>query len=145
MNTIHTLPSLEVGQYRRGDLASISCTDPDPCEGWPFYAEHMSHDMRSIRLDGLLIAVIGYFNRGAGVADSFAAVDRPASAGHGLRLASVIAERQQQWMVEEGFSTVYADCPCKDRVARVFLRAIGYRLTAGELPDTSYFVMHRSK
>lgn len=136
---------LEIGQYVRGDIARVPCDEPDPIEDWPTFAEANAHDLRAIRLDGELVGCCGYFLCGAHEADAFAVIDRALCKGVGPALAAAIRARQLQWMQECGVTAVYADCPSKDRAARVFLRAIGYRPIKGSDPDITFFIFDRSK
>lgn len=142
MTTIHTL---EIGQYVQGDIARVHCVEPDPIEDWPTFAEANAHDLRSIRLDGELVGCCGYVLCAPHEADAFAVIDRAKCNGSGPALAAAVRARQLQWMQECGVTIVHADCPSKDRAARVFLRAIGYRPIKGDDPDTSFFIFDRSK
>lgn len=135
--------SPEVGQYRLGDIALVRCDEPDPFDGWPAYAEHMCHDMRSIRINGELVGVVGYFLIGPRQASSFALIDRSACAGHGIQLSTAVRSRVVQWMDEAWLTHAYADCSSDDRAAKVFLRAIGYRRIAGEDPARTEFLFTR--
>jgi hypothetical protein len=141
VSTIRSQTEIEVGLYRAGDLSLVQCEEPDPIEGWPVFAELYAHDLRSIRLNGVLIGCMGYFMCAPTEADAFALIDRKACRGVGKQLAAAVRQRQLQWMEEIGLTRVWADCPRHDRKAQVFLRAIGYRRTEGDKPDTAFFVL----
>jgi len=120
----HT-PTLD--RYRRGDLASLPQSEPDPVPGWAEYTEQHAHDLRSIRLGDQLVASFGYFPASYTQADAFAVVDRDLAQGHGAAIARIIRQQQLQWMQDTSTARVTAECRPHDRVAQVFLRAIGYK------------------
>lgn len=119
--------SPEIAPYRLGDLARIPCVEPDPVEGWAATTERQAHGIRSIHLDGKLVACFGYVAITCREVDCFAVIDREACAGIGRELAILIRSQCLQWMRTYGFTTVSASCAANDRAAQVFLRSIGYR------------------
>lgn len=137
----HT-PTLD--RYRRGDLASLPQSEPDPVPGWAEYTEQHAHDLRSIRLGDLLVASFGYFPASYTQADAFAVVDRDLAQGHGAGIAQVIRQQQLQWMQETGAALVTAECRTHDRTAQVFLRAIGFRKIRSEPEGNTHFEFKRS-
>lgn len=135
----------EIAPYRLGDLAMIPCDEPDPVPDWAAQTERDAHDMRSIRIGGRLVGVIGYIPETRTQAGAFAVIDRQACAGHGRQLARIIRKRNIQWMEDTGVTVATAFCNAQDRAARVFLRAIGYRETGPVDGDTVNFILSWSK
>lgn len=119
--------SPEIAPYRLGDLGRIPCVEPDPVEGWAAATERQAHGIRSIHLDGQLVACFGYVAITCKEVDCFAVIDRPACVGIGRELAGLIRSQCLQWMRTYGFTTVSASCAANDRAAQVFLRSVGYR------------------
>lgn len=134
----------EIAAYSRGDLASINCTEPDPFPNWAQHAEAVAHDLRTIKLDGVIIAAIGYVPSSKLEAQAFAVVDREACKGLGKQVAALIRGQQLKWMEHTGIQQAHASCPANDRAARVFLQVIGYKLIHQTNAKTAYFVMIRS-
>lgn len=134
----------EISLYTRGDLASIKCAEPDPYPNWAQHAEAMAHDLRTIKLDGVTIAAIGYVPSSKLEAQAFAVVDRDACKGLGKQVAALIRGQQLKWMEHTGIQQAHASCPANDRAARVFLQVIGYKLIHQTNAKTAYFVMIRS-
>lgn len=134
----------EIAAYSRGDLASINCTEPDPFPNWAQHAEAVAHDLRTIKLDGVIIAAIGYVPSSKLEAQAFAVVDRDACKGLGKQVAALIRGQQLKWMEHTGIQQAHASCPANDRAARVFLQVIGYKLIHQTNAKTAYFVMSRS-
>lgn len=134
----------EIAAYSRGDLASINCTEPDPFPNWAQHAEAVAHDLRTIKLDGVTIAAIGYVPSSKLEAQAFAVVDREACKGLGKQVAALIRGQQLKWMEHTGIQQAHASCPANDRAARVFLQVIGYKLIHQTNAKTAYFVMIRS-
>lgn len=134
----------EIAAYSRGDLASINCTEPDPFPNWAQHAEAVAHDLRTIKLDGVTIAAIGYVPSSKLEAQAFAVVDRDACKGLGKQVAALIRGQQLKWMEHTGIQQAHASCPANDRAARVFLQVIGYKLIHQTNAKTAYFVMIRS-
>lgn len=118
---------VELAPYRIGDLERIPCHEPDPEPGWAQEMEQNAHGIRSIHLNGRLIASFGYMAVTRHEVDSFAVIDRDGCAGVGRDAARIIRNQCKEWIQQYGFTTVKAYCPANDRAARVFLRAIGYR------------------
>lgn len=142
VTTIHTL---RLAAYKRGDIASLPRSEPDPFAGWPAWAEDNAHDLRSIRAGDTVVASFGYYCL-QGDATSclcFAVIDRQAVAGHADQLVEIFKRQTLEWMHDTGVTTAYADCPSQDRAARVFLRAIGYRPTVGDDAMRSHFQLTR--
>lgn len=138
MTMTHSVP--DIAAYTRGDLASINCIEPDPFPGWAQHAESVAHDLRTIKLDGALIAAIGYAPSSDTEAEAFAVVDREACKGHGKQVAILIRNQQIQWMKHTGIHIAHASCPANDRAARVFLQVIGYKPSV-HTATTANFVM----
>ena len=134
----------EIAAYTRGDLASINCVEPDPFPNWAQHAEAVAHDLRTIKLDGVTIAAIGYVPSSKLEAQAFAVVDRDACKGLGKQVAALIRGQQLKWMEHTGIQQAHASCPANDRAARVFLQVIGYKLIHQTNAKTAYFVMIRS-
>lgn len=134
----------EIAPYTRGDLASIKCAEPDPYPNWAQHAEAMANDLRTIKLDGVLIAAMGYVPSSLTEAESFAVVDREACKGFGKQVAALIRGQQIQWMEHTGIHTAYASCAANDRAARVFLQVIGYK-PVGQNATMANFIMNWSK
>lgn len=134
----------EIAAYTRGDLASINCVEPDPFPNWAQHAEAVAHDLRTIKLDGVIIAAIGYVPYSRIEAQAFAVVDREACKGFGKQVAVLIRGQQLKWMEHTGIQQAHASCPANDRAARVFLQVIGYKLIHQTNTKTAYFVMIRS-
>lgn len=142
MNMTRSVP--EIAAYSRGDLASINCTEPDPYPNWAQHAEAEAHDLRTIKLDGMTIAAMGYVPTSRLEAQAFAVVDRQACKGVGKQVAALIRAQQIQWMEHTGIPQAHASCPANDRAARVFLQVIGYK-PAGHTATTANFIMTWSK
>lgn len=142
MNMTRSAP--EIAAYARGDLASINCTEPDPYPNWAQHAEAEAHDLRTIKMDGVIIAAMGYVPISRIEAQAFAVVDREACKGVGKQVAALIRSQQIQWMEHTGIPQAHASCPANDRAARVFLQVIGYK-PAGHTATTANFIMTWSK
>lgn len=125
---MNTTRSVELVPYRMGDIDKVRCSEPDPFEGWPEFAERYAHDLRSIRLGGELIACLGYIYTTPDDVEGFAVINRDAAAGYGSQVAAIFRQRTRQWITESGIKRAWATCSCEDRAAQVFLRAVGYRL-----------------
>lgn len=134
-----TILSPELGPYRRGQLASIPCAEPDPFPDWAAITERDAHDMRSIYLGGVPVVSFGYIPVTRYEAQAFAVIDRNATQGYGAGVASIIHNQMNEWMDHLGITRVNASCSANDRAAQVFLRAAGFRkvLTTA---DTANFV-----
>lgn len=133
-----TIRSPELGPYRRGQLASIPCSEPDPFPDWAAITERDAHDMRSIYLDGIAIAAFGYIPVSRYEADAFTVIDRSAASGVGIDVAKLINKQMIDWMRHLGVTRVNASCPAHERVAQVFLRAAGFRKSR-TTADTAHF------
>ena len=133
-----TIRSPELGPYKRGDLALIPCTEPDPVLGWAELAEHHAHDLRSIHCDGVLVASIGYMPLSIHEADAFAVINRDACKGIGAQVAVIVHNQIKRWMSDTGICQANASCAANDRAAQVFLRAVGFRKSA-TTAKTAYF------
>lgn len=142
MNMTRSAP--EIAAYSRGDLAAINCIEPDPFPNWAQHAEAEAHDLRTIKLDGVIIAAMGYVPTSRLEAQAFAVVDRQACKGVGKQVAALIRAQQIQWMEHTGIPQAHASCPANDRAARVFLQVIGYK-PAGHTATTANFIMTWSK
>lgn len=137
-----TIRSPELGPYLVSQLASIPCVEPDPFPDWAAITERDAHDMRSIYLDGVAVASIGYIPLSLREADAFAVIDRQACKGIGAELATITHNQIQQWMQHTGITQVNASCSANDRVAQVFLRAAGFRKSR-TTADTAHFTYRR--
>ena len=133
-----TIRSPKIGTYQRGQLASIPCTEADPFPDWAAITESDAHDMRSIYLDGEAIAAFGYVPVNRYEMDAFAVIDRSASMGVGPEVAKLIRAQMVDWIHHLGVRRVNASCSAQDRVAQVFLRAIGFRKSR-TTADTAHF------
>lgn len=133
-----TIRSPELGPYRRGQLASIPCSEPDPFPDWATITERDAHDMRSIYLDGKPVAAFGYIPVTRRKADAFAVIDRQACKGIGADLARITHNQIRQWMQHTGIIVADASCSAHDRAAQVFLRAAGFRKVR-TTADTAHF------
>lgn len=133
-----TIRSPELGPYRRGDLASIPCVEPDPVHNWAEITERDAHDMRSIYLEGRAVAAIGYIPISRYEVEAFAVIDRQACKGHGAQVARITHNQMVEWMRHLGVTTVVASCSANDRAAQVFLRAAGFRKSR-TTADTAHF------
>jgi N-acetylglutamate synthase-like GNAT family acetyltransferase len=134
----------ELGVYRKGDLASVNCSEPDPIEDWAAFAERHAHDLRSIRIDGRVVACLGYMYCADGEVEAFAVVDRQAVTGVAVELVRLMRQRIAQWVAESNIQKVWATCPRNDRAAQVFLRALGYRKFEVEHED-HVFIINRGE
>lgn len=138
------MPDVKLTAYRRGDLASIPCVEPDPVPGWAALTENNAHDLRSITRDGKVVVSFGYVPISILEADCFAVVDREGCKGIGRQVAKAIYNQSVAWMAQTGIEQANASCPANDRAARVFLQAIGYTLTDQTNAITAHFAMSRS-
>lgn len=133
-----TIRSPELGPYRRGDLSSIPCVEPDPVHNWAEITERDAHDMRSIYLEGRAVATIGYIPFSRYEVEAFAVIDRQACKGIGAELARITHNQIRQWMQHTGIIVADASCSAHDRAAQVFLRAAGFRKVR-TTADTAHF------
>lgn len=133
-----TILSPELGPYRRGQLASIPCAEPDPFPDWAAITERDAHDMRTIYLDGVAIAAFGYIPISRYQVDAFAVVDRAASQGVGAEVTKLVNKQMIDWMHHLGVTRVNASCSANERAAQVFLRAAGFR-NSRTTADTAHF------
>lgn len=131
---------VELAPYRIGDLERIPCMEPDPEPGWAQEVERSAHGIRSIQLNGRLVASFGYVAITRHEVDSFAVIDREGCSGIGPGVARIIRNQCKEWIQQYGFTTVKAYCSANDRAARVFLRAIGYREQAPIIGDMITFI-----
>lgn len=124
---MNTIRSPEIGPYRRGQLASIPCAEPDPFPDWAAITERDAHDMRSIYLGGVPVATIGYIPITRRKAGAFAVLDRQACKGIGADVARITHNQMVEWMRHLGIILVQASCSANDRAGMVFLRAAGFK------------------
>lgn len=113
-------------EYRAGDIAAVRCLEPDPFEGWAIEIEQNGIGLATIEIDGAPLAVIGCALVADGECECFALVDRQRAAGHGRLISKMAGARLVQVGHALGVLMVATVDPA-DRVAQVFLRAVGFR------------------
>lgn len=114
-------------EYRAGDIAVISHSEPEPFDGWTAWIEGSGQGMATVELCGVPIAAFGCVPCWDGVADCFTVLDRAKAIGHGRMIARMIRARINQAMPVLGLHRMQANAGATDRQAQVFLRAIGFR------------------
>lgn len=137
---------LQGRKYQRGDLALIPSTEQRPFEGWVEYVEENGHGLTTYELDGQVLASIGFTSCWDGVGDAFAVVHRDLAAGHGKQLAAMVKARITQVMQVYGLHRMQSTCEATDRVAGVFLRAVGFcfeSVIEQGAPDQTDLLMHK--
>lgn len=118
---------LEVQPYQQGDLARVRNASFDPFALLGEDAELSMIGLRSIVNDGVVVCCVGWASFMPGVIGAFTLVDRVAAAGAGKELVSLLRENLTGWATQCGAHRIEATCVPGDRVAQVFLRAIGFR------------------
>lgn len=136
--------SIELGRYTAGDIASLPQYEPDPLENWGEYAELYSHDLRTIRINGAVVACIGYMPTSLTDADAFAVIDRHACKGYGAELVALARIQQVSWMRHTGIVRANAQCRDNDKPAQVFLRAVGFKRVTASCAGFAKFTFTRS-
>lgn len=121
------MPSLVLCPYVLGDVFMVENMAFDPLELWGADIEEFLGGARTVYLGGEIVATFGWAPQMRGVCGSFAAVDRLRTSGQGRELAAMVREQMEQWMEQARLHRAEALAPVHDRVAHVFLRAIGFR------------------
>lgn len=113
-------------EYQAGDIAAVQCLEPDPFEEWASEIEQNGIGLATIEIDGQPLAVIGCAMVAESVCECFALVDRVRAAGHGRLISKMAGARLAQVGHALGVLMTATVDPA-DRVAQVFLRAVGFR------------------
>lgn len=125
---LNGVPSeLVVGAYLPGDLAQVRNTPFDPAAVLGIDFEQQADGLWTLWRGTDLLGVFGYAKFMPGVMGIAMVLDRVASAGHGREIAAVMRRYIRLTARAEQVHRVEATCAPSDRVAAVFLRAIGMR------------------